>query len=112
MKKIEAIIQPAKLEEMKEALNKSEVKGVTITQVMGCGVTKGWTEFYRGAEVFLNVLPKVMIMIVTQDDRVDEIINLIIQTCRSGSFGDGKIFVTDVERAIRIRSREEGDKVL
>ena len=112
MKKIEAIIQPAKLEELKEAIDKNNVKGVTITQVMGCGVTKGWTEVYRGTEVFLNVLPKVLVMIVVPDEKVDDIVNLIITTCRTGEFGDGKIFISDVSRAIRIRSREEGDQVL
>ncbi|MEL7569832.1 MAG: P-II family nitrogen regulator [Eubacteriaceae bacterium] len=112
MKKIEAIIQPAKLDEIKETLNKVNIKGLTITQVMGCGATKGWTEYYRGSEVFLNVLPKIMIMIVVPDERVDEIVSAIIQTCRTDHVGDGKIFISNVERAIRIRSREEGDSVL
>jgi nitrogen regulatory protein P-II 1 len=112
MKKIEAIIQPAKLEEIKEALNKMDIKGVTISQVMGCGATKGWKEYYRGSEVFLNVLPKIMLMIVVPDERVDEIVSTIIQTVRTGEFGDGKIFISNVERAIRIRSREEGESVL
>ena len=112
MKKIEAIIQPAKLEEFKDALDKNNIKGVTISQVMGCGVTKGWKEVYRGSEVYLNVLPKVTILTVVPDEKADDIINLIIATCRTGEFGDGKIFVSDVQRAIRIRSREEGEKVL
>jgi nitrogen regulatory protein P-II 1 len=112
MKKIEAIIQPAKLEEIKEALNKKDIKGITISQVMGCGATKGWLEYYRGTEVFLNVLPKIMLIIVVPDERVDEIVTTIIQTVRTGEFGDGKIFISNVERAIRIRSREEGESVL
>jgi nitrogen regulatory protein P-II 1 len=112
MKKIEAIIQPIKLEEIKEALNDINIKGITITQVMGCGATKGWKEYYRGAEIYLNVLPKIMLMMVVPDERVDEIVSVIIHTCRTGNVGDGKIFISDVQRAIRIRSREEGDTVL
>ncbi|HZK87751.1 MAG TPA: P-II family nitrogen regulator [Anaerovoracaceae bacterium] len=112
MKKIEAIIQPSKFEEIKEALNKMDINGITISQVMGCGNQKGWKEFYRGTELFLNILPKVQLTIVTTDENVDEVVDMIIKIARTDEFGDGKIFVINVERVIRIRSGEEGEKAL
>jgi Nitrogen regulatory protein PII len=111
MKKIEAIIQPSKLEELKAALNVMDIiPGLTITQVMGCGEQKGWKEFYRGTELYLNFLPKIGITIVTPDEKVDMIIDAIIDIARTGEPGDGKIFVSDVERVIRIRNGEEDDE--
>lgn len=112
MKKIEAIIKPSKFEEIKEALNQININGITISQVMGCGNQKGWEEFYRGTELFLNILPKVQLTIVTSDDKVDDIIDTIIKIARTDEFGDGKIFVSPVERVIRIRSGEEGDEAI
>ena len=112
MKKIEAIIQPSKLEEMKDALHAEDINGITITQVMGCGNQKGWREFYRGSEIFLNVLPKVQLSMVVPDDRVDPILEIIIKTVHTDDVGDGKIFISDVERVIRIRNGEEGDNAL
>lgn len=112
MKKIEAIIQPSKLEEIKEVLNAMNVNGITITQVMGCGNQKGWKEFYRGTELYLNFLAKIKVTIVTADDTVDSIINEIIKITRTEEFGDGKIFISNVERVIRIRSGEEGESAL
>ena len=112
IKKIEAIIQPSKLEEMKEVFNSEEIHGVTITQVMGCGNQKGWKEFYRGSEVFLNVLPKIQLSMVVPDERVDHIIKMIIGTVHTDDVGDGKIFISNVERVIRIRNGEEGENAL
>lgn len=112
MKKIEAIIQPSKLEEMKEALHAEDINGITITQVMGCGNQKGWREFYRGSEIFLNVLPKIQLSMVVPDDRVDHILEIIIKTVHTDDVGDGKIFISDVERVIRIRNGEEGQNAL
>lgn len=112
MKRIEAVIQPNKLEEVKSALLAMEIQGVTISQVMGCGNQKGWSEFYRGTELFLNILPKVQLTIVSADHMVDSIVQTIIQIARTEEFGDGKIFISDVERVIRIRSGEEGESAL
>lgn len=112
MKKIEAIIRPGKLEEIKEALNKFNVQGLTISQVMGCGLQKGRKEFYRGTEVTLNLLPKIKIEIVTKDDHVEDIIRLISEEAKTGEVGDGKIFVYPVEDAVRIRTGERGDSAI
>lgn len=109
MKKIEAIIRPGKLEEIKEALNKFNVHGLTISQVMGCGLQKGRKEFYRGTEVTLNLLPKIKIEIVTKDNYVDDIIALISDEAKTGNVGDGKIFVYNIEDAVRIRTGERGE---
>ncbi len=112
MKKIEAIIRPGKLEEIKEALNKFNVHGLTISQVMGCGLQKGRKEFYRGTEVTLNLLPKIKIEIVTKDQYVDDIINLISNEAKTGEVGDGKIFIYSLENAVRIRTGEKGDNAI
>lgn len=112
MKKIEAIIQPSKLEEIKEVLSNEEINGVTITQVMGCGNQKGWKEFYRGSELFLNVLPKIQLSLVVPDVRVNHILEMIISAVHTDDVGDGKIFISDIERVIRIRNGEEGENAL
>ena len=112
MKKIEAIIQPSKLEELKDALHAEDINGITISQVMGCGNQKGWREFYRGSELFLNVLPKVQLSMVVPDERVDHTLEIIISTVHTDDVGDGKIFISDVERVIRIRNGEEGEKAV
>lgn len=112
MKKIEAIIRPGKLEEIKETLNKFNVHGLTISQVMGCGLQKGRKEFYRGTEVTLNLLPKIKIEIVTKDDFVDDIINLISKEAKTGEVGDGKIFIYNIEDVVRIRTGERGETAI
>ncbi|OJU10053.1 MAG: transcriptional regulator [Clostridiales bacterium 43-6] len=112
MKKIEAIIRPSKLEELKEALLKIQVNGITITQVMGCGKQLGWKEFYRGSEVILNVLPKVKLELVVSEDNFEQTINLILEVSKTGEVGDGKIFVSTIDDAYRIRTGETGDAAL
>lgn len=112
MKKIEAIIRPVKLEEVKEALGRFNINGITISQVMGCGLQKGRKEYIRGVEVTLNLLPKIKVEIVTGDDRVDEVLDIITKISRTGEVGDGKIFVSDIADAIRIRTGERGESAL
>ncbi len=112
MKKIEAIIRPAKLEEIKEALNKFNIHGLTISQVMGCGLQKGRKEFYRGTEITLNLLPKIKVEIVVKDNQVENIIKLVSDEAKTGEVGDGKIFVYNVEDVIRIRTGERGESAI
>lgn len=112
MKRIEAIIRPSKLEYIKEALKNKNINGITINQVMGCGNQLGWSEFYRGNEVIVNILPKIEIKIVVEDSRVEEIIELISSISRTGEVGDGKIFITNIEECIRIRTGEHGNDAL
>ncbi len=112
MKKIEAVIRPGKLEDIKETLSNFNIHGLTISQVMGCGLQKGRKEYYRGTEVTLNLLPKVKIEIITKDSHVEEIISLITKEAKTGEVGDGKIFVYDVEDAIRIRTGERGESAI
>jgi nitrogen regulatory protein P-II 1 len=112
MKKIEAIIRPGKLEDIKGALNKFNIQGLSISQIMGCGLQKGRKEFYRGSEVTLNLLPKIKVEIVTKDRYVDEIIRLICTEAKTGEVGDGKIFIYNVEDAVRIRTGERGENAL
>ena len=108
MKKIEAIIKPFKLDEVKEALNEVGLKGITVTEAKGFGRQKGHTELYRGAEYVVDFLPKVKLEIVLEDDLVDRAIEAIQTAARTGRIGDGKIFVSPVEQAIRIRTGEAG----
>lgn len=108
MKEIKAIVRTSTLEELKSVLFKMNHSGLTISQVMGCANQNGWTEYYRGSSIYMNVIPKVQINIVTSDEKVDDIIDAIIRVSRTGEVGDGKIFVTNVERIIRIRTGEEG----
>lgn len=112
MKKIEAIIRPCKLEELKEALLAIELDGITISQVMGAGKQLGWKEFYRGTEISLNVLPKVKLELVTTDEKVDLITDTIIKHAQTGEVGDGKIFVSELQDCIRIRTRERGESAI
>ena len=112
MKKVEAIIRPSKLEEIKSALAKFDINGLTITQVMGCGKQKGKTEIYRGAIFELKLLQKLKIEIITSDKNVDEIIKIISETAKTGEIGDGKIFVYNIEDVIRIRTGERGDTAI
>ena len=109
MKKIEAIIKPFKLDEVKEALQEAGIQGLSVTEVKGFGRQKGHTELYRGAEYVVDFLPKVKIEVVLADDMVDGAIAAIIAAARTDKIGDGKIFVYNVEQAIRIRTGETGD---
>ena len=112
MKKIEAIIKPFKLDEVKEALQELGIQGLSVTEVKGFGRQKGHTELYRGAEYIVDFLPKVKIEVVLDDDQVDEAIEAIIDAAKTDKIGDGKIFVSSVEQAIRIRTRESGSEAL
>lgn len=112
MKKVEAIIKPYKLEEVKEALAKVGIQGLTVTEVKGFGRQKGHKELYRGAEYVVEFLPKVKLEIVVRDDMLETVIKAIVETASTGRIGDGKIFVLPVEEAIRIRTGETGDAVL
>ncbi len=109
MKKIEAIIKPFKLDEVKEALQEAGIQGLSVTEVKGFGRQKGHTELYRGAEYVVDFLPKVKIEVVLTDDMVDAAIAAIIAAARTDKIGDGKIFVSNVEQAIRIRTGKTGD---
>ena len=109
MKQITAVIKPFKLEEVREALAEVGVSGLTVTEVKGFGRQKGHTELYRGAEYVVDFLPKVKIEVVVPDDAVDRSVDAIIKAARTGKIGDGKIFVTAVERVVRIRTGEEGE---
>jgi nitrogen regulatory protein P-II 1 len=112
MKKIEAIIKPFKLDEVKEALQEIGLQGMTVTEARGYGRQKGHTELYRGAEYVVDFLPKVKLEIVVEDARVDAIVNAIVESAQSGRIGDGKIFVLPVEEAIRIRTNERAEDAL
>jgi nitrogen regulatory protein P-II 1 len=112
MKKIEAIIRPFKLDEVKEALVEEGVKGLTITEIRGYGRQKGHTETYRGSEYRIEFIPKIKIEIVVDDALVDKIVDAILKTAKTGQVGDGKIFITDVNEVIRIRTEESGKDAL
>lgn len=112
MKKVEAIIKPFKLDEVKEALTKVGVRGMTITEVRGFGRQKGHTELYKGAEYVVDFIPKTKIEVVVPDEIVDEVIKIIIDSAKTGKIGDGKIFVHPVEEVIRIRTGEKGEDAL
>ena len=112
MKKIEAIIKPFKLDEVKEALQDTGIQGLSVLEVKGFGRQKGHTELYRGAEYIVDFLPKVKIEVVLDDDLVDEAIEAIIDAAKTNKIGDGKIFVSSIEQAIRIRTRESGSEAL
>ena len=109
MKKVEAVIKPFKLDEVKEALHEVGVNGITVTEAKGFGRQKGHTELYRGAEYVVDFLPKVKIEIVVADKEVDNAIDAIIKAARPGKIGDGKIFVSAVEQVVRIRTGETGE---
>jgi len=112
MKKIEAIIKPFKLEEVKENLGLVGIHGMTVTEVKGFGRQKGHTELYRGAEYIVDFLPKVKIEIVVSDEDLDKAVESIQNAAKTGRIGDGKIFVTDLEQVVRIRTGEDGEKAL
>lgn len=112
MKKIEAIIKPFKLDEVKEALQDAGIQGLSVIEVKGFGRQKGHTELYRGAEYVVDFLPKVKIDVVLDDDQVDAAIEAITEAAKTDKIGDGKIFVSPVEQAIRIRTGETGSEAL
>ena len=112
MKMVTAIIKPFKLDEVREALSDIGVQGITVTEVKGFGRQKGHTELYRGAEYVVDFLPKVMIEVVVGDGDVDRCVEAIVKAARTGKIGDGKIFVTPVERVVRIRTGEEDDAAI
>ena len=112
MKKIEAIIKPFKLEEVKDALAEIGIEGMTVTEVKGFGRQKGHTEIYRGSEYTVDFLPKIKLETVVADNLVDQATAAIIKAAKTGKIGDGKIFVSSVEQAVRIRTEETGDKAV
>ena len=112
MKQVTAIIKPFKLDEVREALAEVGVNGLTVTEVKGFGRQKGHTELYRGAEYVVDFLPKIRVEMVVADEAVERVIEAIVRAARTGKIGDGKIFVTSVEQAIRIRTSESGDAAL
>ncbi len=112
MKKIEAIIKPFKLEEVKDALAEIGMEGMTVSEVKGFGRQKGHTEIYRGSEYTVDFLPKIKIEVVLGNERVEAAVNAIVAAAKTGKIGDGKIFVSEVEQAIRIRTEEAGEKAV
>ncbi len=112
MKKIEAIIKPFKLDDVKEGLNEIGIKGMTITEVKGYGRQKGHKEIYRGAEYVVDFIPKIKLEIVVDAGRADEVVEAITKAANTGKIGDGKIFITSVEEAIRVRTGERGPDAL
>ncbi len=112
MKKIEAIIKPFKLDEVKDQLNEKGAYGITVTEVKGFGRQKGHTELYRGAEYTVDFLPKTKLEIVVKDEQLDEIIEVITKAAQTGKIGDGKIFVSDLIDVIRIRTEERGNDAI
>ena len=112
MKKVEAIIKPFKLDEVKEALQEIGIQGLSVLEAKGFGRQKGHTELYRGAEYVVDFLPKVKVEVVVADDQLDAVIEAIIGAAKTGKIGDGKIFVSPVEQAVRIRTSEEGTDAL
>jgi nitrogen regulatory protein P-II 1 len=112
MKKIEAIVRVTRLDAVKGALNYVGISGMTISEVKGCGHQKGHVEYYRGSEYVVNLLPKVKIEVVVKDEALDGTLNAIIEAARTGEIGDGKIFVYDVCKVVRVRTGENGEDVL
>ncbi len=112
MKKIEAIIKPFKLDDVKEALSEMGIAGMTVSEVKGYGRQQGHTELYRGAEYVVDFLPKVKVEIVVKAEDVDAVVEKIVQAARTGKIGDGKVFVSDIERVVRIRTGEEDEEAI
>lgn len=112
MKKVEAVIKPFKLDDVREALSEIGITGMTVTEVKGFGRQKGHTELYRGAEYVVDFLPKIKIEIVVAETQLDQCIEAITEVARTGKIGDGKIFVTEVQRIIRIRTGEEDNEAI
>ena len=112
MKKIEAIIKPFKLDEVKEALNNIGLQGITVLEAKGFGRQKGHTELYRGSEYVVDFLPKIKIEILSEDSKADDVVNTLIESSRTEKIGDGKIFVQNVDDCVRIRTGERGDEAI
>lgn len=112
MKKVEAIIKPFKLDDVREALSSIGVTGLTVSEVKGFGRQKGHTEMYRGAEYQVDFLPKMKLELVVTEDLVDQTVEAIVENAKTGKIGDGKVFVYNVEHAVRIRTGEEGDEAI
>lgn len=112
MKKIEAIIKPFKLEDVKEALGEIGIQGMTVAEVKGFGRQKGHTEIYRGSEYTVDFLPKLKIELVIGDDQAEQAVEVILKSAKTGKIGDGKIFVSTIEEAIRIRTEEKGEQAV
>ncbi len=112
MKKVEAVIKPFKLDEVKDQLNEIGIKGITVTEVKGFGRQKGHTELYRGAEYVVDFLPKIKLEIIISDDQLEDVINAIMKSAQTGRIGDGKIFVTELQDTIRIRTGERGEEAI
>jgi len=112
MKKIEAIVKPFKIDDVKEALQKAGIQGMTVTEVRGFGRQKGHTEVYRGAEYVVDFLPKIKMEVVVRDDAVEEVVTAITDAAHTGQMGDGKIFVSSLEEVIRIRTGERGESAV
>jgi nitrogen regulatory protein P-II 1 len=112
MKKLEAIVKPFKLDEVKDRLNEIGIQGITVTEVKGFGRQKGHTELYRGAEYIVDFLPKVKIEVVINDSRLEDVVNTIIKAAQTGRIGDGKIFVTNIEETVRVRTGERGEEAI
>lgn len=112
MKKVEAIIKPFKLEDVKEAINALELTGMTVSEVKGYGRQQGHSELYRGAEYVVDFLPKIKVEIAVKEEDLDRLLEALTNAARTGKIGDGKIFVTSIEKAIRIRTGEEDDEAL
>jgi nitrogen regulatory protein PII len=112
MKKIEAIIKPFKLEEVKDSLSEIGIEGMTVIEVKGFGRQKGHTEIYRGSEYTVDFLPKIKMEIVVADGSVDSAVAAIIKAAKTGKIGDGKVFVSNIEESVRIRTEEKGEKAL
>jgi nitrogen regulatory protein P-II 1 len=109
MKKIEAIIKPFKLEEVKDALGEVGIEGMTVSEVKGFGRQKGHTEIYRGSEYTVDFLPKIKLEVVISDERLDAAVTAIVKSAKTGKIGDGKVFVSNIEEAVRIRTEEKGE---
>ena len=112
MKKVEVIIRPEKLDDMKEILDECSTTGAMVSNIMGYGNQKGYRQMYRGAEIVAKMLPKVKVETVVEDDKVPKIVDFVVKNLSTGNYGDGKIFVYDVEDAVRIRTGEHGEQAL
>jgi nitrogen regulatory protein P-II 1 len=112
MRKVEAIIKPFKLDEVKEALNEIGIQGITVSEVKGFGRQKGHTELYRGAEYVVDFIPKIKMEIIVADDQVAQVVDVIEEAAKTGRIGDGKIFVTPIDEVVRIRTGERGEDAL
>lgn len=112
MKKIEAVIRPHKLDEVKEALVESGIKGMTILEVRGIGRQKGQTEIYRGSEYQIDFVPKILLQIIVADDKLEKAVSIILSHAKTGQVGDGKIFVSTIDEVIRVRTEEAGESAI